>query len=215
MSTRFKHCLLLVASLCAGLVLPAIPVQAETYSLLGRARAGHMELSLDKAQWEWVRNKGELVLGTSAPDYPPFDLTLTGRDYEGFTADYAGIISKALDLPIKVQRFKSRDAAISALVTGEIDLLGSANGFEAIDGKIRLSTPYAVDQPVLVTRIGETRSLTNGLADMRLSMVYHYLPPDEVQAIYPKASLKTYPSFQSAINAVAFNQADVFLGDTI
>lgn len=215
MSTRFKHCLLLVASLCAGMVLPAIPVQAETYSLLGRARAGHMELSLDKAQWEWVRNKGELVLGTSAPDYPPFDLTLTGRDYEGFTADYAGIISKALDLPIKVQRFKSRDAAISALVTGEIDLLGSANGFEAMDGKIRLSTPYAVDQPVLVTRIGETRSLTNGLADMRLSMVYHYLPPDEVQAIYPKASLKTYPSFQSAINAVAFNQADVFLGDTI
>ncbi len=215
MSTRFKHYVAYVASLCASLGLAAIPVQAESYTLLGRAKAGHMELSLDKAQWEWIRNKGELVLGTSAPDYPPFDLTLTGRDYEGFTADYAGIISKALDVPIKVQRFKSRAAAISALGSGEIDLLGSANGFEAMDGKIRLSTPYAVDQPVLVTRIGETRSLTNGLADMRLSMVYHYLPPDEVQALYPKAALKTYPSFQSAINAVAFNQADVFLGDTI
>ncbi|KFE51356.1 histidine kinase [Pseudomonas syringae] len=198
-----------------SLAWTALPVHAETYTLLGRARAAHMELSLDKAQWEWLRKKGELVLGTSAPDYPPFDLTITGRDYEGFTADYAGIISKALDLTIKVQRFKSREAAIAALVTGEIDLLGSANGFEAMDGKIKLSTPYAVDQPVLVTRIGETRSLTDGLADMRLSMVYHYLPPEEVQALYPKASLKTYPSFQSAINAVAFNQADVFLGDAI
>jgi len=215
MSTRFKHRFLLVASLCVSLALTTLPVHAETYTLQGRARAAHMELSLDKAQWEWLRKKGELVLGTSAPDYPPFDLTITGRDYEGFTADYAGIISKALDLPIKVQRFKSREAAIAALVTGEIDLLGSANGFEAMDGKIRLSTPYAVDQPVLVTRIGETRSLTDGLADMRLSMVYHYLPPEEVQALYPKASLKTYPSFQSAINAVAFNQADVFLGDAI
>ena len=115
MSTRFKHYVVFMAGLCISLGLSTIPVQAESYTLVGRAKAGHMELSLDKTQWEWIRKKGELVLGTSAPDYPPFDLTLTGRDYEGFTADYAGIISKALDVPIKVQRFKSREAAISAL----------------------------------------------------------------------------------------------------
>ena len=78
-----------------------------------------------------------------------------------------------------------------------------------------MSTPYAVDQPVLVTREGETRSLTEGLAGLRLSMVYHYLPLDEVKALYPKAIITSYPSYQNAINAVAFDQADVFLGDTI
>jgi two-component system sensor histidine kinase EvgS len=46
-------------------------------------------------------------------------------------------------------------------------------------------------------------------------MVYHYLPQDEVRALYPKAILTSYPSYQNAINAVAFDQADVFLGDTI
>jgi two-component system sensor histidine kinase EvgS len=72
-----------------------------------------------------------------------------------------------------------------------------------------------VDQPVLVTREGETRSLTEGLAGLRLSMVYHYLPLEEVRALYPKATITSYPSYQNAINAVAFDQADVFLGDTI
>jgi two-component system sensor histidine kinase EvgS len=174
-----------------------------------------MNVKLDDAQWEWVRNKRELILGTSAPDYPPFDLTISGQDYEGFTADYAGIISSALRLSIKVRRFDSREAAIAALAAGQIDLLGSANGYEAVERDLRLSTPYAVDQPVLVSRIGETRPLNQGLADMRLSMVYHYLPLNEIEALYPKARLMSYPSFQSAINAVAFNQADVFLGDTI
>jgi two-component system sensor histidine kinase EvgS len=46
-------------------------------------------------------------------------------------------------------------------------------------------------------------------------MVYHYLPLDEVRALYPKAIITSYPSYQNAINAVAFDQADVFLGDTI
>jgi two-component system sensor histidine kinase EvgS len=176
---------------------------------------GHMEVQLDSSQRQWINNKRELILGTSAPDYPPFDLTQSGNDYEGFTADYAGILGKATGLPVKVQRYASREDAIEALESGAVDMLGSANGFEARNANIVLSAPYAADQPVLVTREGETRSLTDGLAGLRLSMVYHYLPMEEVKALYPKAIITSYPSYQNAINAVAFDQADVFLGDTI
>jgi two-component system sensor histidine kinase EvgS len=215
MSKGLKDYWILAIFACMGFSAQAETASAERYSLLSRSNPAHMDVTLDRAQWQWVRNKRELVLGTSAPDYPPFDMTLTGHDYEGFTADYAGIIGRALDLPVRVQRYESRDAAIAALQDGEIDLLGSANGYEASKNNIALSTPYAVDQPVLVTRIGESRSLSDSLNGLRLSMVYHYLPPESISALYPKARLQTFPSFQSAINAVAFNQADVFLGDTI
>ena len=60
------------------------------YTLLSRSTANQMDVQLDKAQWQWIKNKRNLILGTSSPDYPPFDLTTSGRDYEGFTADYAG-----------------------------------------------------------------------------------------------------------------------------
>lgn len=215
MPKRFRQLLILAISLCIGWGAQAGLYAADHYTLLGRSSPAHMDVKLDNSQWQWVRGKRELILGTSNPDYPPFDITISGNDYEGITADYAGIISDALDLPIRVQRFETRDAAIKALAAGQIDLLGTANGFEAIDRNIRLSQPYSVDQPVLVTRVGDTRPLNEGLKGMRLSMVYHYLPPAEVEASYPGATLKTYPSFQNAINAVAFNQADVFLGDTI
>ncbi|MBV6825557.1 transporter substrate-binding domain-containing protein [Pseudomonas sp. PD9R] len=208
------YLILMAAGLCLSTSLLAAQ-SVENYALLSRSTAGHLEVQLDKSQRQWLKKKHELILGASAPDYPPFDLTLSGHDYEGFTADYAGILGKATDLPIKVRRFASRGAAIEALENGEVDLLGTANGFEARNAGIVLSTPYAVDQPVLVTREGETRSLTDGLAGLRLSMVYHYLPLEEVKALYPKATITSYPSYQNAINAVAFDQADVFLGDTI
>lgn len=214
MSRRNKLLYALTAGLLLNLQAPLLKA-ADHYVLLGRSSPAHMDVKLDSSQWQWVRGKRELILGTSAPDYPPFDITLSGNDYEGITADYASIISQALDLPVRVQRFENRKAAMEALKQGLIDLLGSANGFEATDSRIRLSQPYAVDQPVLVTRTGESRPLDDGLKGMRLSMVYHYLPTSLVKTLYPGATLVTYPSFQNAINAVAFNQADVFLGDTI
>ncbi|EJM76164.1 transporter substrate-binding domain-containing protein [Pseudomonas sp. GM55] len=215
MPSRLKVFLIQVtAGLCMSTSLFGAPGN-EHYTLLSRSKAGALEVRLDESQRQWIKRKNQLTLGTSAPDYPPFDLTTSGQDYEGFTADYAGLLEKTTGLPVKVQRFDSRGAAIAALENGEVDLLGTANGFEAGNADIALSIPYAVDQPVLVTREGEVRSLTEGLAGLRLSMVYHYLPLAEVTALYPKAIITSYPSYQNAINAVAFDQADVFLGDTI
>jgi two-component system sensor histidine kinase EvgS len=216
MTRRIKDYLtLMVAGVCLSTAVNAAHIASEDFTLLSRSTVRPLDVQLNATQRQWIAGKRELVLGTSAPDYPPFDLTISGKDYEGFTADYAGILGKTLGLPVKVQRFASRGAAIRALEKGEVDLLGTANGFEAHNADIVLSAPYAVDQPVLVTREGETRSLTDGLAGLRLSMVYHYLPLEEVRSLYPKAIITSYPSYQNAINAVAFDQADVFLGDTI
>ena len=180
MKNRMPARLIKYLSLFAGLVLCvpvlAAPVLSETLTLLSRSSSGHIEVPLDNTQRYWLQNKRELVIGTSAADYPPFDMTDSGRDYEGLTADYAGLLRKALKLSIRIQRFASREAAIKALEDGQIDLLGTSNGFEAANQHLVLSIPYAIDQPVLVTREGETRSLSQGLAGLRLSMVYHYLP---------------------------------------
>ncbi|MHB2140047.1 transporter substrate-binding domain-containing protein [Pseudomonas monsensis] len=193
----------------------AMPNAAPDYALLSRSSGEAVPVIFEQSQRVWLSARKELILGTSAPDYPPFDMTVSGKDYEGLTADYAGLLSQATGLPIRVMRFASRDAAIRALVDGQIDLLGTANAFEAGNANLALTVPYARDQPALVTREDETRSLAQGLAGLRLSMVYHYLPLHEVKALYPKALITCYPSYQNAINAVAFDQADVFLGDIV
>ncbi|MCX2889178.1 MULTISPECIES: transporter substrate-binding domain-containing protein [unclassified Pseudomonas] len=207
-------CLMLALLLFSGLARAAQP-EVSSYALLARSSARPVQPVLTAEQQQWLEDRHELVLGTSAPDYPPFDITSGGRDYQGLTAEYASLIGKALRLPVRVLRFSSRQAAVEALRHGDIDLLGSANGYEASSDGLALSHPYAIDQPVMVTREDESRPLDTGLDGMRLGMLYHYLPKEEVLGAYPKAELLAFSSSSQALNAVAFGQADVFIGDTI
>ncbi len=194
-------------------VLAAAP--SETYQLLGRSQVSEYAASLSEQDWSWLRSKGGLVLGASAPDYSPFGMTINGRDYEGLTADYASLLSELLRTPVQVRRFASRADVIEALKRGEVDLLGTANSYEQADHDLLMSTSYADDQPTLVTQVANSQALPRDLAGKKIAMLYHYLPPQAVQAFYPKATLQLYPSTLSAIGAVAFGNADVYLGDSI
>ncbi len=201
------------------LVLPGYSALAvssgEPLQLLGRSSAEEQHLQLDDSDQRWLRSKGTLLLGASSPEYPPFGITSNGNDYEGLTADYAQLLAELLQVEVKVLRYNSRQEVITALKQGQIDFLGTANGYEAADPQLVLSSPYADDQPTLVSRSDDTRAVTADLAGKRLAMVYYYLPPEQVQAFYPNAQLQLYPSTLSALGAVAFGQADVYLGDAI
>lgn len=185
----------------------------QNLQLLGRSTVEAYGVVLEPADKQWLRQKGVLYLGISAPDYAPFDMTANGHDFEGLTADYARLLSELLQVKIEVRRYGSRPLAMDALKRGELDLLSSANAFEAQDPKLILSLAYADDSPTLVTRSNNREMLPIDLAGKRLAMLDHYLPPKTVRAFYPKATLKLYSSTLSAIGAVAFGQADAYLGD--
>lgn len=192
-----------------------VKAQPQTLSVLGRSSVEDYRVALDEADWSWLRQKGTLLLGASEPDYAPFDMTGNGRAFEGLSADYVALLANLLHVNVQVRRYGSRAEVIQALKSGEVDLLTTANGFEAADPQLLMSRPYAEDQPTLVTRSNDSQSLPPDLAGKRVAMLYHYLPSDIVKQRYPAAQLQLYPSALSAIGAVAFGQADVYLGDSI
>ena len=207
----------LTAILLMGL-LPCVAMaldEPHSLRLLGHSTLENPTVSLEEADWRWLRERRKLVMGVSAPDYAPFDMSNNNDDFEGITADYAALISLILNIPIEVQRYDTRDEVIAALKSGTLDFLGSANGYEAADPQLVLSRSYANDQPVLVTSTGDSHSLSPDLAGKRLAMLYHYMQPGAVQAFYPHAQLLLFTSTFEAIGAVAFGQADVYLGDAI
>ncbi len=183
--------------------------------LLGHSMLEHPQVQLDEADWRWLRERRTLLMGVSAPDYVPFDRTNNKNELEGITADIAALVAQGLNVTIEVRCFETRDEVIEALKTGAVDFVGSANGYEFADPQLILSKSYANDQPVLVTRTGDTHALSADLAGKRVAMLYHYMQPDAVQAFYPNAQLLLYASTFEAIGAVAFGQADVYLGDAI
>src|SRR5471030_1670000 len=119
MPRRLKDYLIILSiGMCISTAVPAEHTVPEQYALLGRAGAVQLDTPLNKTQRQWLQNKRELILGTAAPDYPPFDITSSGRDYEGLTADYAGLVARTLAIPLKVLRYATREAAIQALENG-------------------------------------------------------------------------------------------------
>ena len=189
--------------------------EPHTLRLLGHSTLEKPDVQLSEADWRWLRERRTLVMGVSAPDYAPFDLSNDNNELEGISADYAALVGQALNVTIEVRRYDTRDEVIEALKVGALDFLGSANGYEAADSQLVLSRSYANDQPVLVTRAGDSQSLSADLAGKRVAMLYHYMQPDAVQAFYPQAQLLLYGSTHQAIGSVAFGQADVYLGDAI
>ncbi len=170
---------------------------------------------LKESDWRWLRERRTLLMGISAPDYAPFDLTNNNGEFQGITADFAALISQALNVTIEVRSYETRDEVIEALKQGTVDFIGSANGYEAADPQLVMSRAYANDQPTLVTRTGESQAMSSDLAGKRVAMLYHYLPPERVRGFYPDARLELFSSTFEAIGAVAFGRADVYLGDAI
>ena len=183
--------------------------------LLARSKTSMPSLTLDEGDRQWLTNKGPLILGTSAPDYAPFDISAGSDYFEGLTADYAGLLSQLLNVEIKVRRYDSRAEAIAALKTKEIDVLGTSNAYEMQDPQLAFSTAYADDTSVLVTRTGDTAITHDTPGRLKIAMLYHYQPVEVVKALYPEKEVQLYASTLEAIGAVAFGQADMYLGDSI
>ncbi|MFL1552927.1 transporter substrate-binding domain-containing protein [Pseudomonas sp. D47] len=186
-----------------------------TLTVLGRSSLQDGQLHLSAADLKLLSSKRRLRIGTSEPDYPPFDITNHSNEFEGISADYLALIGQLLAVQIQVQRYPNRDEVIQALKRGEIDLLASANDFERADPDLLLSEPYTLDQPTLVAHTNDSPLVDPTLAGKTVAMVEHYLPLNTVQAFYPDATFKLYPSILNAVGAVAFSQADLYLGDSI
>jgi two-component system sensor histidine kinase EvgS len=135
---------LLIALLCYPFMALA---DAEPRHLLARATSATQPLQLDDVDRQWLQRRGVLLLGSSRPDYPPFEINVSLADYEGLSADYAGLIAEQLGVPVEVRRFASRHEAIAALRAGTIDLLGSSNAFEAADAQL--------SAPIVRARVGQ------------------------------------------------------------
>lgn len=182
-------------------------------NLLARSADEPVRVQLTDPDWQWLREKRTLRLGVTAPDYAPFDITASGTDLEGITADVAGIIADTLNVRVEVRRYADRDAAIAALALGDIDLLSRSTRYEASQPGIVLSAPYFTNQPVVVGPQGVRLDSSEQLAGKRIAVVSDYFSSGERDRYFAGATVQSYQSVRRALEAVAFGQADLFVGD--
>src|SRR5471030_1719806 len=219
LSKSLNQALMLLCALALVLVFDETPApaaeSAQPLQLLSRSPQ-HPNLPaslLTPEEDAWLGQKKILTLGISNPQYPPFDITNNRGEFEGITADYIGLIEEMLHVKVEVKIFSSRRSALKALQNNEIDMVGSATQFDQHGADILFSEPYASEPSVLLTQANEKRAMGHYLAGRTLTMAEGFLTAAWGRAQYPQGKLRIYPTYQEAVGAVAFGNADVYLGD--
>ncbi|AHG21013.1 hypothetical protein Z042_16455 [Chania multitudinisentens RB-25] len=206
----------IIALLLIVTALGTFPARAETpisLHLLNRSVLNTELMQLPEADWQWLRQKKVLIFGAVQPDNPPLDIIYAKNTYEGLTADYLGLIGEQLDLAVKVQLYSSPEAALQALMRGEVDILDPSLFFP--ENRLLLTQPYVIDPLVFVTRVSDPPLYVMPQNDKQWVTLARYQTTDGVLAHYPHTKFIFDSSAIDAIGKVAFGRADIFLGGFI
>ncbi|WP_392565416.1 transporter substrate-binding domain-containing protein [Utexia brackfieldae] len=205
---KITKSLLMLLSLCFAVLAEESPSYREV-NLVSREQVQLPEPALSGSDWQWLRQKRTLIYGTSAPNYPPYDITSGIQDYGGINGDYLGIIAYTLNVQIQVRYYDSEALMMQALANGDIDLIGNASNDEAEKYHFQLTEPYLTAMPALVER---TDSLLHPKAPQRIAIERLYSNHKALTDRYPQ-QYQVYDSPRRALEALSFNNLDAFIGD--
>ncbi|MGE8062242.1 transporter substrate-binding domain-containing protein [Pseudomonas sp. NPDC089547] len=165
--------------------------------------------SLAVADLRWLWEKRQLNLGVIGRDNPPFDMLGTGHAYEGISAEYASLLGEKLGLEVRLKVFDTYSAAFAALRAGAVDMVSSVSAEQAQAADLHVSTPYIIDQPLL---LASERGVSGGSEGTRLLMVDGYRPLPLLQREHPNARILLHPTPYSALAALQLGEAELYLG---
>ena len=181
---------------------------------LPQSFASFNPLRLDNQQKRWLEAHGALRVGITLDDYEPVDITSDRNRYQGISADYLSIIRDTLGAKVEVVGYRKRAEAVADLLSGKIDMLASANGFErGIEG-LAFSEDYLIDRPVIVVRASEAQPIENWVGK-KIGFVDGYVDIQTAHAFYPDSQLIITPTLHSAMEALTEGDIDAFIGNEI
>ncbi|WP_225926543.1 transporter substrate-binding domain-containing protein [Pseudomonas sessilinigenes] len=181
-------------------------------TLYSTARLDPHELMLEEEDWRWLRSKQELKIGAIAAESPPFSVSYNDNRYEGLNADISALIGQMLGVSIKIVPFATREEAIEALKTANIDLL-SSHSSERSEHSLSFTQSFAEGRLALFKRNNDPRNASTDLAGRRIAVTKEHSP--ELRSRFPLAHLLIYPSHEEAIAAAAFGDAEIYVDDLL
>jgi two-component system sensor histidine kinase EvgS len=198
-----------------ALAMIALSATAQPLTLLSRASENSVNLTLDAAQREWLQQKAVLRAGVYLPDRPPLDMTANQKDYEGLSADYLDVLTRALGVRVEVESFPSQAEALAALQRGEVDLLPRINHLEPEYDDLRLSAAYAYDQAVLISRFGTHWARNELPPGTTVLFDPDWIEQERVTSLFPGYAVQSVYSTQQGLGQVAYRDGKVLLTDAI
>lgn len=178
---------------------------ADELTLQPRVKVSAPGVKLQEPTQEWLRKHPIIRVGVWGASQPPIAQGMQQGQYEGIAADYLTMMQNSLQVKFLPIYFKDSDDALAALAQHNIQMLAVWNSERWPTPNAVATTPWLLDEPVLITRSEEDDLSTSALNTIGL------VSPDQtalMHRLYPKANLTFFSQYDNALNAVALGQVD-------
>ncbi|KVC86754.1 hypothetical protein BGV71_13105 [Burkholderia ubonensis] len=172
-------------------------------------------VTLSAKQKAWLAARGgRIKVGIVSRGLEPFDIVDAKGRYDGISALFLEIIERAIGVGIDIVEYGTETELRDAMRERKVDI-GASMQRRGAATELVYSTPYCANQIVVASRQRDALYMRG--AGRESERVLAYVPDmtlvEEVRRHYPEMTIKPYPTMESALNAVAFGQADSFVGN--
>lgn len=192
------------------------PLPPEALQIRSQEHYHNSNFALSDQDWRWLGEKRVLTIGVWRPEIPPLNLFTESGKYEGIGADYVLLVAQYLGLQTNIQRFTTRDEAISELENGSVDMVVDPAGFPiSSHSNLVVSRNFVTDHPVLVHRQQASKGNFEYQPGMRLAISNWYIDDSWLTTQFPGVRIVRFNSDTEAMASVAFDENDFYVGNLI
>ncbi|WP_407973149.1 ATP-binding protein (plasmid) [Burkholderia pyrrocinia] len=214
-SRRLLQCLAWSVALLTsvpGHASPAPPVELHLVHLAQNAR----ELTIPQSTQAWLNaHQRTFRVGVVPNGAPPFDIVDATGSYIGITADILDRLRSSAHLRLTFRTFPNSAAMLDAARRGDIDLATTVIRTTTDPTGLRFSQAYFPDQDSVVKRNDNDGFAAVATPSVpRLVYVPGLVSVDVLRKHFPDTHLTPVASPVAGLRAVAFGQADQYVGNT-
>ncbi|WP_447880190.1 transporter substrate-binding domain-containing protein [Serratia fonticola] len=208
----FKYIFLLIIFL----LFSTNPSQASMFLLPEHSDYAANIVKLNKADQEWLTNKGTLIVGLYGPLRPPMSLVKDSNVLNGITSEYILLLKENLRINVSVKNFSTREKALAAISRGEVDLvLPPLSRQNAIDNSFELSKPLIYSYPSLISRKTDSMRPIHTDDDVTIAVSGDYLDSGLIRTLFKNPNIVFFDDVYGALSSVDDGSSDFYLGDNI
>ena len=179
---------------------------------------GNYIQDLSENEKQYLIDHNELQYPILQQGFPPYVITknLNNITERGYAIDLIELVTEKTGLVFRPQYVNSYQQAIERVKTKQADIFVHIERNPAYESFFNFSMPYLEANHSVIYRVNDTEQIhINNLTNKSIAIVEQLTSSQYLQQQYPNAKFQSYRNIDKAILAVANNEVDAFIGQSL
>jgi signal transduction histidine kinase/DNA-binding response OmpR family regulator len=179
---------------------------------------GHYIQDLSETDKQYLIDHNELQYPVLEQGFPPYVITknLNNITERGYAIDLIELITKKTGLIFRPQYVRNFQEAIKRVSSKQADIFVHIERSPAYEQFLNFSMPYLEANHNVIYRVNDHQKINiDNLTNKSIAIVEQLTSSQYLQKKYPNAKFQHYASIEKAILAVANNEVDAFIGQSL